>query len=161
MAFISGHALERQRHAFAIWRSRGWSWHAIWRLLLLETSALAVPAVPAGLALAWLASVLLARRFYGGVCSPRLCCRLLPWAWAWRRPSWRRKPTQPAAGSCSRCDPVSLALPGLALIFLGVALLRLLPVAGALSGLLARRLPAAVASSSSRGGRCSTLVWRS
>src|SRR5262249_56185094 len=35
VAFISGHALERQRHTFAVWRSRGWSWHAICRLHLL------------------------------------------------------------------------------------------------------------------------------
>src|SRR5215813_7481356 len=46
------------------------SWHAIWRLQLLEVVVLALPAVPTGLALAWLASVLLARRFYGG---------LVPW----------------------------------------------------------------------------------
>jgi len=37
---------------------------------LLEVVVLALPAVPTGLALAWLASVLLARRFYGG---------LVPW----------------------------------------------------------------------------------
>ena len=200
VAFISGHALERQRHTFAVWRSRGWSWHAIWRLLLLEVVVLALPAVPTGLALAWLASVLLARRFYGG---------LVPWlppmqpgaveaaalglgvaigvvatqAYVASRRELlevRREASRPAlrgwwqrraldlglavvslpllaaarllgrsdvrAHGASGGDPISLALPGLALIFLGVALLRLLPVAGVLSGLAARRLPAVLAS---------------
>jgi len=201
VAFISGHALGRQRHAFAVWRSRGWSWHAIWRLLLLETSALAVVALPAGLALAWLASVLLARRFYDGLVPwlPRLQLEtLLPavalglgvamgvmaaQAYAASRRELlevRREASRPAlrgwwqrwaldlglavlslpllgatrllgqsdvrAHSAAGGDPVSLTLPGLALIFLGVALLRLLPVAGAVSGLLTRRLPAALAS---------------
>src|SRR5262249_50617087 len=70
VAFVSGHTLERQGHTFAVLRSRGWAWHAIWRVLLLQMSALAVPAVPTGFALAWLASVLLSRRFYNG---------LVPW----------------------------------------------------------------------------------
>ncbi|HKA51915.1 MAG TPA: FtsX-like permease family protein [Candidatus Dormibacteraeota bacterium] len=201
VAFISGHALERQRHAFAVWRSRGWSWHAIWRLLLLETSALAVAAVPVGLALAWLASVLLARRFYDGLVPwlPRLQPEtLLPaaalglavamsvmaaQAYAASRRELlevRREASRPAlrgwwqrgaldlglavlslpllgatrllgqsdvrSHGAGSGDPISLALPGLALIFVGVALLRLLPVAGAVSGLLTRRLPAALAS---------------
>ena len=201
VAFISWHALERQRYTFAIWRSRGWSWHAIWRLLLLEVVVLALPAVPVGLALAWLTSVVLARRFYGGlvpVLPPLQPETVLPAAGlglglaigvmaalayaASRREllEVRREASRPAlhgwwqrraldlglavvslpllaatrllgqsdvrAHGASGGDPVSLALPGLALIFLGIALLRLLPVAGTLSGLMARRLPAVLAS---------------
>ncbi len=201
VAFISGHALERQRHTFAIWRSRGWSWHAIWRLLLVEVLVLALPAVPVGVALAWLTSVVLGRRFYGGLvpwlppAQPEtvlLAAALglavaigvmaaLGYAASRRellevrrdasRPAlrgwWQRRaldlglavlslPLLAAtrllgqgdvrAHGASGGDPVSLALPGLALIFLGVALLRLLPVVGAVSGLVARRLPAVLAS---------------
>ena len=157
--------------------------------------------MPAGLVLAWLASVLLARRFYDGLVPwlPRLQPEtLLPavalglgvamgvmaaQAYAASRLELlevRRDASRPAlrgwwqrwaldlglavlslpllgatrllgrsdvrAHSAAGGDPVSLALPGLALIFLGVALLRLLPVAGAVSGLLTRRFPTALAS---------------
>ncbi len=199
VAFISGHALERQRQTFAVWRSRGWSWHAIWRLLLLETAMLALPALLLGLAAGWLTAVLLARRSFDGLVTTlppfaldRLAAaialglgvalaviaaqafaasrkELLEMRREASRPAlrgwWQRRAvdlglavlslplvaaTQLLGSSDLRArgagsDPISLALPGLALILLGVGLLRLLPLAGTLSKLGAGRLPALLA----------------
>ena len=66
VAFVSSHALAQQRRLFAVWRSQGWSWHAIWRLLMTEVVALAAAAAPLGLVLGWAGSVLLSRSLFPG-----------------------------------------------------------------------------------------------
>jgi FtsX-like permease family len=202
VAFLSGHALRGQRHTFAVWRSRGWSWHAIWRLLLLEAAGLALPALPAGILVGWLAAVLLARRAYGGQVAwlppwrpePLLAAvglglgaavavmaaqayaasrrellevrrdaarpALRGW-WQWRaldlglaalslpllattRMLGQGDVRAHGAGGVA-ADPLGLALPGVALLLVAVALLRLLPLAGTIAGLGARRLATALA----------------
>jgi hypothetical protein len=199
VAFIAGHSLDRQRQLFATWRSRGWTWLAIWRLVMVETLALAVVAVPAGVVAGWLASLAALRLAYGSVTFPppdTTLERLLPAAGlglvaalaavalqafaASRREllELRRENSRPVARAwwqwrfldlglallalpllaASRLfglgqvraagaggDPLSLLLPGLALVLVGVALLRLLPLAGALSGAIGRGLAGALA----------------
>jgi hypothetical protein len=199
VALIAGHSLDRQRMLFATWRSRGWTWLAIWRLVMVETLALAVVAVPAGVAVGWVASLAAMRVAYGSVpllSGDTSLQRMLPAAGlglvaalaavalqafaASRREllEVRRESSRPAHRAwwqwryldvglaalalpllaASRLfglgqvratgaggDPFSLLLPGLALVLVGVALLRLLPLAGALSGAMGRGLAATLA----------------
>jgi hypothetical protein len=69
LAFMAGHSLEQQRQLFAVWRSRGFSWFRIWRLLMLEFAAVAVVAVPVGLGLAWLLAAGVTRAVYAPTAS--------------------------------------------------------------------------------------------
>ncbi len=65
VAFAAGHVLEQQRGLFAVWRSRGWSWRRTWSLLMIEFGALALAAIPLGLAVGWIAMAGVARITYG------------------------------------------------------------------------------------------------
>src|SRR5262245_24716080 len=66
VAFVSGHALEQQRHLFTVWRSRGWSWHSIWRLVMAEVLMLTAVAAPLGLVVGWVTSISVARLAFPG-----------------------------------------------------------------------------------------------
>jgi hypothetical protein len=65
LAFVAGHSLDQQRQLFAVWRSRGWSAAAVWRLVMLEFAVIAVVATPVGLALAWMLAAGVTRAVYG------------------------------------------------------------------------------------------------
>src|SRR5439155_12471547 len=69
LAFVTGHSLDQQRQLFAVWRSRGWSAAAVWRLVMLEFVLVAAAAVPAGLAAAWLLAAGVTRAVYGSRAS--------------------------------------------------------------------------------------------
>jgi hypothetical protein len=201
VSFVAGHALYTQRQALAVLSTRGWSGWCLWRLVMAQFGLLVVVALPAGLLLAALTTIVLARWVLAGGgagLGPAQLLELLPgvavtlsaglvllgmlaalavqWglldvrrrqsraaglAWArWhhldlvlavlaipllaeaqlRGASRTREVSTAAAG-----DPVGLVLPALALAFLALASLRLLPVFSALVRLGGRDLPARLA----------------
>ena len=192
LILVAGHVLGQQRHTFALWRSRGWSWRRIWLLLMIEFVLVALVAVPAGAALAWLAVLLIGRAVFGSAVGPAserflaeswpfvtgallaglgilavqaLLAALSPLLEVRRRRSrtarpwwqWRYLDLGLAllavpllaqtrlvgrgavrASGVSGTDPFTLVLPGLALAFLALAAVRLLPLLGPLAALLGR-----------------------
>jgi hypothetical protein len=71
VGFVAGHFLDAQAPTLAVLRGRGWSRHRVWALLMLQFGLLAIIAVPAGLAIAYLLSRWLGAAVFGGA-SPNL-----------------------------------------------------------------------------------------
>ena len=69
LAFVTGHSLDQQRQLFAVWRSRGWSAGAVWRLVMSEFALIALTAIPFGLVAAWLLAAGVTRAVYGSGAS--------------------------------------------------------------------------------------------
>ncbi|HEY8642813.1 MAG TPA: FtsX-like permease family protein [Candidatus Dormibacteraeota bacterium] len=71
VGFVAGHFLDAQAPTLAVLRGRGWSRRRVWALLMLQFGLLAIIAVPAGLAAAYLLSRWLGAAVFGGA-SPNL-----------------------------------------------------------------------------------------
>jgi len=71
VGFVAGHFLDAQAPSLAVLRGRGWSRRRVWALLILQFGLLAIVAVPAGLAAAYLLSRWLGAALFGGA-SPNL-----------------------------------------------------------------------------------------